>query len=172
MGSTTSQLQTVQFLWPRKVGPYARKMTRKRPKSAKNGQKGPFLKIFKMLKLNATFNTFAETWQLARPQEYKQNLFFGFLILWHFWAILGHFDPKNGVFHFFGLKWPRMAQKCQNIKNPKNKFCLYSWGLANCQVSSEVLKVVLSFFFLKIFKKGPFCPFLALFGRFRVILRA
>ena len=60
-----------------------------------------------MLKLNATFNTFAETWQLARPQEYKQNLFFGFLILWHFWAILGHFDLKNGSFSFF---WPKMAQ--------------------------------------------------------------
>ena len=97
-------------------------MTRKRPKSAKNGQKGPFLKIFKKKKLNTTFSTSDETWQLARPQEYKQNLFFGFLILWHFWAILGHFDPKNGVFHFFGLKWPRMAQNVKISKIQKISF--------------------------------------------------
>ena len=100
MGSTTSQLQTVQFLWLLKVGPYARKMTRKRPKSAKNGQKGPFLKIFKKKNLNTSFNTSAETWQLARPQEYKQNLFFGFVIFWHLWAILGHLGQKNENRHF------------------------------------------------------------------------
>ena len=45
------------------------------------------------------------------------------------WLPLRYFSIyfiQNGDFHFFGLKWPRMAQKCQNIKNPKNKFCLYS----------------------------------------------
>ena len=91
MGSTTSQLRTGQFLWTLKVGHYAQKIARKWPKTAKNSEKRPFFKNFKMLRLFTTLSNSLALWQITRPQGYKQNLFFRFLIFFRFWVFSGYF---------------------------------------------------------------------------------
>ena len=60
----------------------------------------------------------------------KRTCFFNFWYL----DILGHFGGQKGpkminLTYFgpkFDLKTPKNDPKCQNIKNPKNKFSLYS----------------------------------------------
>ena len=65
-----------------------------------------------------------------------------------FWVFIADFGPKWQFWLFFGLMWPIFAQKKQKIKNPKNKFCLYSYELPSCQFSRKIEKLVLSFFIL------------------------
>ena len=119
MGSTTSQLRTGQFLWTLKVGHYAQKIARKWPKTAKNREKRPLFKNFKMLRLFTTLSNSLAIWHVTRPQGYKQNLFFRFLIsfrFWSFWAIFSLdsgpkiFSPKSGL--KMAKKDPKM-EKCQ-----------------------------------------------------------
>ena len=68
--------------------------------------------------------------------EYKQNLFFGFEIfsfLAFFRPILADFGQKSEKIGFLAQNRPKNGQKAKNLKNPKNKFCLYSKMPLSCK---------------------------------------
>ena len=75
-----------------------------------------------MLRLFTTLSNSLALWQITRPQGYKQNLFFRFLIFFRFRVFFGYFYPKMAE---NSQKWPKKTQKRKNIKNLKNKFCSY-----------------------------------------------
>ena len=133
MGSTTSKLRTGQFLLTLEVGPYAQKMTRKWPKTAKNSQKRAFFGFYKMKKLITSLSNSYAFWHVARAQGYKKIVFFVFLIFGHFCPISGPFRPKKWKTHFLGPKWPGIGQKWPKIYNPKITNFLYPSALATCQ---------------------------------------
>ena len=53
---------------------------------------------------------------------------------------------QNGPFSRFwpkiGAKWPKKAQKMKNIKNPKNKFCLYPKTLVKSKNVGQMKQLV------------------------------
>ena len=71
-----------------------------------------------------------------------------FLDFW-FFAILGFYSRFWAKMAILAIFRPSMAHICpkkQKIKNPKNKFCLYSYELPSCQFLRKIEKLVLSFF--------------------------
>ena len=98
--------------------------------------------------LNASFlpkmNKYGQNGHEWTPNlKYKQNLYF-----WYFCPFLRSFWPKFGKksinLHFLAQNDPKNGPKSKNIKNPKNKFSLYSKMPVSCQKWRNMDKMEMS----------------------------